>query len=221
MSASNIVASMSGCAGQRCMAASVLVAVGKTDHIIDKITEISKTIVPGQNLGAIINASSKEKIENYIAEAQLGGAKIILDGRGVTVPGKEGGFYIGPTIIDNVTPDMKIAQEEVFGPVLCIIRANSVDEAIAIENASKYVNGAGVFTQSGNLANDVSKKLQSGMIGINIGVPVPGEPFSFGGVNGSKFGAGDITGKSSIEFWTQIRKITSKWNPEAAVNWMS
>jgi malonate-semialdehyde dehydrogenase (acetylating)/methylmalonate-semialdehyde dehydrogenase len=221
MTASNVVASMSGCAGQRCMAASALVAVGAVDHIIDKIVEVAKTIIPGENLGAIVTAQSKERIERYITEAESAGAKIILDGRNAVVAGKEGGFYVGPTIIDHVTPDMAIAKEEVFGPVLSIMRVANISEAIEVENGSNYGNGAAVFTQSGAIAKEVSEKLEAGMIGINIGVPVPREPFAFGGINDSKFGVGDITGKSSIEFWTQTRKVTSKWNPEASINWMS
>ena len=221
MAASNIIASMSGCSGQRCMAASALMAVGDVDHIIEKMVEEAKKIIPGDNLGPVISAAAKERIENYITEAEKAGATIILDGRNPNVDGNKDGFYVGPTLIDNVTPDMAIAKEEVFGPVMSITRVKDISHAIEIENSSEYGNGAGIFTQSGKIANEVSKQLQSGMIGINIGVPVPREPFSFGGMNGSKFGAGDITGKSSIEFWTRIRKITSKWNPEAAVNWMS
>jgi malonate-semialdehyde dehydrogenase (acetylating)/methylmalonate-semialdehyde dehydrogenase len=116
---------------------------------------------------------------------------------------------------------MKIAQEEVFGPVLVIMRAQTVDEALKIENNNPYGNAASVFTQSGGIARYVAEHASAGMIGVNIGVPVPREPFSFGGWNESKFGSGDITGKSSIEFFTKLKKTTIKWNPEAKVNWMS
>lgn len=221
MTASNITASMSGCAGQRCMAASAMVGVGKIDHIIDKVCEEARKIIPGKNLGSVISKEAKERIERYITEAEKAGAKILVDGRNATVPGAEGGFYVGPTIIDYVTPDMAIAKEEVFGPVLAIMRTNTLDEAIEIENKSAYGNAASVFTQSGGIAKYVAEKASAGMIGVNIGVPVPREPFSFGGWNESRFGAGDITGKSSIEFWTQMKKTTIKWNPEARTNWMS
>jgi malonate-semialdehyde dehydrogenase (acetylating)/methylmalonate-semialdehyde dehydrogenase len=137
------------------------------------------------------------------------------------VAGKENGTYVGPTIIDFVTPDMSVAREEIFGPVISILRTKTLDEAIEIENANPYGNAASVFTQSGGLARLVAEKVSAGMIGVNIGVPVPREPFSFGGWNESKFGACDITGKSSIEFWTRLKKITTKWNPEAKTNWMS
>jgi malonate-semialdehyde dehydrogenase (acetylating)/methylmalonate-semialdehyde dehydrogenase len=221
MTAQNISASMSGCAGQRCMAASAMVAVGKVDHIIDEICAEARKIIPGENLGAVINKASKERIEKYITDAEAQGAKILLDGRNVKVAGKENGFYIGPTVIDGVTPDMAVAKEEIFGPVISIMHTNTLDEALAIEKANPYGNAASVFTQNGGAARYVINNASAGMIGVNVGVPVPREPFSFGGWNESKFGVGDITGKSSIEFWTKLKKSTTKWNPEAGVNWMS
>lgn len=221
MTATNVVASMSGCAGQRCMAASAMVGIGKVDHIIERMCEEARKIVPGENLGSVISKEAKERIERYIDEAEQAGAKILVDGRNATVAGKEGGFYVGATIIDHVKPDMAIAKEEVFGPVISIMRASNLDEAIAIENSSNYGNAAAVYTQSGGFAREVMEKASAGMVGINIGVPVPREPFSFGGWNESRFGTGDITGKSSIEFWTKLKKVTTKWNPEAKTNWMS
>lgn len=221
MTAANVVASMSGCAGQRCMAASAMVGVGNIDHIINKICEEAKKIVPGKNLGAVISKESKERIENYISQAEKDGAKILVDGRNYTVEGKENGTYVGPTVIDFVTPQMSVATEEIFGPVISIMRTNTVDEALAIENANPYGNAASVFTQNGGMARYIIDRASAGMIGVNVGVPVPREPFSFGGWNESKFGVGDITGKSSIEFWTKLKKSTTKWNPEAGVNWMS
>lgn len=221
MTAQNVAASMSGCAGQRCMAASAMVGVGNVDHIIDKICEEAKKIIPGKNLGAVISKEAKERIEHYISEAEKDGAKILVDGRGAIVNGKENGTYVGPTVIDYVRPEMSVAKEEIFGPVISIMRTNTVDEALAIENANPYGNAASVFTQNGGLARYVIDKASAGMIGVNVGVPVPREPFSFGGWNESKFGVGDITGKSSIEFWTKLKKSTTKWNPEAGVNWMS
>ena len=221
MTAQNVAASMSGCAGQRCMAASAMVAVGDVDHIIEKICEEAKKIIPGKNLGAVINKASQERIEQFITEAEQQGAKILVDGRNTKVVGKEGGTYVGPTVIDYVTADMSFAKEEVFGPVIGIMRAKTVDEALAIENANPYGNAASVFTQNGGVARYIIDRASAGMIGVNVGVPVPREPFSFGGWNESKFGVGDITGKSSIEFWTKLKKSTIKWNAEAGVNWMS
>src|ERR1700757_4972284 len=221
MTATNVTASMSGCAGQRCMAASAMVAVGPVDHIIDQICIEAKKVIPGENLGAVISAEAKARIERYITEAEKQGAKILVDGRNYVVKGKENGFYVGPTVIDYVTPDMSVAREEIFGPVISIMREKDVDEALAIENATPYGNAAAVFTQSGGAARYVIERASAGMIGVNIGVPVPREPFSFGGWNDSKFGVGDLTGKSSIAFWTKLKKTTTKWNAEAKTNWMS
>ena len=221
MTASNVAASMSGCAGQRCMAASAMIAVGPVDHIINMLCDEARKIVPGQNLGAVISHQAKERIERYITEAEKQGAKILVDGRNTIVEGKEDGSYVGATVIDYVTPDMSVAKEEIFGPVISILRTHSLDEAMAIENANPYGNAASVFTQSGANARYVIERASAGMVGVNIGVPVPREPFSFGGWNDSRFGVGDITGKSSIEFWTKMKKTTTKWNAEAKTNWMS
>ncbi len=221
MTAQNVAASMSGCAGQRCMAASAMIGVGNVDAIVDKICEEARKIVPGKNLGAVINKESQERIERYITEAEKDGAKILVDGRKVKVEGKEQGTYVGPTVIDHVKPEMSVAREEIFGPVISIMRTNTVDEALAIENANPYGNAASVFTQNGGMARYIMDHASAGMVGVNVGVPVPREPFSFGGWNESKFGVGDITGKSSIEFWTKLKKTTVKWNPEAGINWMS
>ncbi len=221
MTSTNVVASMSGCAGQRCMAASVMVAVGESDPIIERLVSCARALVPGKSMGPVISREALERIIGYITEAEQAGAKVLVDGRGATVPGREGGFFIGPTVIDHVRPEMRIAQEEVFGPVLAIIRAPGVDEALAIENSSPYGNAASVFTENGGMARYVTERASAGMVGVNVGVPVPREPFSFGGWNDSKFGVGDITGRGSIEFWTQSKKFTTKWQRAAGINWMS
>jgi malonate-semialdehyde dehydrogenase (acetylating)/methylmalonate-semialdehyde dehydrogenase len=221
MTSSNVVASMSGCAGQRCMAASVMLAVGQSDHIIERMVRIVRGMVAGQHFGPVISREAKARIEKYISEAEKAGAKVLVDGRNCVVPGRENGYYIGPTLIDYVTPDMHIAQEEVFGPVMVIIRANDVEHALGVQQRSRYGNAASVFTESGGVARHVMERASAGMVGVNVGVPVPREPFGFGGWNESKFGVGDITGRSSIDFWTKSKKMTTKWNREAGVNWMS
>jgi malonate-semialdehyde dehydrogenase (acetylating)/methylmalonate-semialdehyde dehydrogenase len=221
MASSNIVASMTGCAGQRCMAASVMIAVSRSDHVIERMIIAASRMRPGVDIGPVISADAKARIVRYIDEAEAAGAKVIVDGRNVVVPGREGGYFIGPTILDHVRPDMKIAQEEVFGPVLAIVRAPDLDAAIEIENASPYGNAAAVYTESGAVARHVTERASAGMVGVNVGVPVPREPFSFGGWNESRFGVGDITGRGSIEFWTQSKKITMKWNRSAGTNWMT
>ncbi|QDU96365.1 CoA-acylating methylmalonate-semialdehyde dehydrogenase [Lignipirellula cremea] len=216
----NVIASMAGCAGQRCMAAASMIAVGKVDSIIDKVCEEAKKLVPGKNLGAVISLESKQRIERYIDEAEAAGARVLVDGRNTVVAGREGGYYVGPTVLDGVTREMKIAQDEVFGPVLAILRASDVEQAVAIENASPYGNAAAVYTQRGGVARTIANQASAGMIGVNIGVPVPLEPFGFGGWNDSRFGVGDITGRGSIEFWTQTKKITSRWSTELKQGWL-
>jgi malonate-semialdehyde dehydrogenase (acetylating)/methylmalonate-semialdehyde dehydrogenase len=194
------------------MAASVLLAVSRTDHIIARLVEDARRLIPGETLGPVISGAARERIERHIADAVAEGAELLLDGRGVRVPGREAGYYLGPTVLDRVRPGMAIAREEVFGPVLAIVRTDDLDQALAIENASPYGNAASVFTESGGAARYVAERAGAGMIGINIGVPVPREPFSFGGWNESKFGVGEITGHGSVEFWSQARKTTTKWN---------
>ena len=220
--ANNIASSFAGSAGQRCMAASVLVSVGDNEKMIKAICEEAKKLVPGTDaLGSVISPEAKERIEKYITEAEEAGAKILVDGRNVVVKGKEGGSYVGPTVIDFVTTDMKVGKEEIFGPVLTIIRADDIDEAIKIENSSDYGNAAAVFTQNGGMADYILNRVSAGMVGVNVGVPVPREPFSFGGWNDSRFGSNDITGKDSINFWTKLKKRTTKWNAEDWTDWMS
>lgn len=211
LTAENVTESVTGCAGQRCMAASALVAVGEVDHIIERICEQARAVVPGDNLGAVISAEARDRIVGFIDEAEQAGARVLVDGRGVVVEGCENGFYVGPTVIDDVTADMRIAREEVFGPVLAILRAGDLDEALAIENGSNFGNAAAIYTRDGGMAREFASRASAGMLGVNIGVPVPREPFGFGGWNDSRFGVGNITGEESVGFWTQSRKVTSRW----------
>lgn len=218
--AANIAASFLGCAGQRCMSACVMVAVGEVDDIIAKLVEEAKKFVPGENMSAIVNPEAKVSITGYIDRAEKDGAKILLDGRGAKAPaGKEKGNYLGPTVIE-AKAGSEIAVEENFGPILTIVRAKTLDEAIEIANSSPYGNGASIFTQSGRAAEIFCKRIEAGMVGVNVGVPVPREPFSFGGWKDSIVGAGDITGKSSLRFWTKLKKVSVKWNPDKPLIWM-
>jgi len=220
LTASTLLASYTACAGQRCMAASVMLAVGEVQHIIDDLVEKSKAMTLGKDMGAIINAPSVERITKYINEAEARGAKVLVDGRGAKVEGNPG-YWVGPTLLDNVTPDMPAGCEEIFGPVLSIIRCKTIDEAIAIENASGYGNAAAIFTTTGATARYCSERFEAGMCGVNIGVPVPREPFGFGGWNDSKFGHGDMTGFDGYRFWTRPRKVTSRWEVSPDATWMS
>ncbi len=216
----NIVASYTGCAGQRCMAASVVLAVGDVDHIIDEVKRRSQKIVLGRDLGPVTTAGARDKIEGYVADAQKRGAKLILDGRGQS-GGDDGGYWVGPTLLDGVSPDMPAGCEEIFGPVLSIIRVANLEEALAIENGNPYGNAAAVYTTSGEVARRVMGRAQAGMCGVNVGVPVPREPFGFGGWNDSAFGHGNLTGWDGYRFWTRQRKITTKWARQSDTNWMS
>lgn len=217
-----VVASFTGCAGQRCMAASVLVAVGDVDHIIDGIVQAAGRIVLGHDMGALIDKAARERLVRAIEKAQAEGARVRLDGRGVEGPKTcSEGNWLGPTVLDHVRPGSECACTELFGPVLSIIRVKTIDEALKLEMTSPYGNALSVFTSSGHVAQYVAERASSGMIGINVGVPVPREPFSFGGTKASRFGTGDITGWGGVAHWSYQKKITSKWAVQADKNWMS
>jgi len=223
---SQIVDSAMGCAGQRCMAASVMVAVGDCEKHIEGMVAYAKSIKLGEKLGTVINKQSVERINNYITAAEKMGAKVLVDGRNQKpensdIKGLEGGYWVGATLLDNVSPDMPAGCEEIFGPVLSIIRVKTIEEALKIENNNPYGNAASIFTSSGANAQYLFRNANAGMNGINVGVPVPREPFGFGGWNDSKFGNGDLTGDQGIDFWTQDRKITTKFIEPQVRNWMS
>lgn len=217
--------SFTGCAGQRCMAASVLLAVGEpknTEKHIQKIIERASSLKLGSDMGAIITKAQVAFLREAIGKAEKAGATILLDGRKATPPaGMEEGNWIGPTILDNVQPGTEAATVELFGPIISIIRCKDITEAMKIENSVVYGNACSVFTSNGALAEKVIKMASTGMVGVNVGVPVPREPFSFGGVNASKYGHGDITGKHSLDFWSNIKKVTVKWEKQNDNNWMS
>ncbi len=219
LTADNVVASYTGCAGQRCMAASVLVAVGEVQPIIDEIAKRSAAMKIGDDIGPINSSDSVERILGYIDRAEQSGAKVLVDGRKASATA--GGYWLGPTLIDGVTAQMPAASEEIFGPVLSVLRVDTLDEAIALENDNPYGNASSVYTTSGDVARKVMNEVEAGMCGVNIGVPVPREPFGFGGWNDSKFGHGNITGWDGYRFWTRPRKITSKWALQKDQNWMS
>jgi malonate-semialdehyde dehydrogenase (acetylating)/methylmalonate-semialdehyde dehydrogenase len=220
MTAANVVASVTGCAGQRCMAAEVLVAVGDVDHIIDRIRDKMEAIVAGRDMGPMISEQARQRVSGYIDRA--GEANLLLDARGnVAEEAPDGGYFIGPCIVDGVDPSHEAACDEIFGPVLTILRCDTLEEALAIENNNPYGNAAAVYTSSGKVAQTFVERAGAGMIGVNIGVPVPREPFAFGGWYDSRFGEGDITGFGAIDFWSQSKKITAKWSDEHRLNWMS
>jgi malonate-semialdehyde dehydrogenase (acetylating)/methylmalonate-semialdehyde dehydrogenase len=215
----DLIASGFGMSGQRCMAASVIIEVGDIQNIIDKLVERAKEMKPGIDLPPLITPKAIEKITNYLDKSKAEGATVLVDGRDKVDPSKPG-YNFGPSIID-FRKGGKMGDEEIFGPTLEILHADSIKEAIEIQNRSPYGNAASIFTQNGRFASEAIGGFQAGMLGINIGVPVPREPFSFGGIKASKYGVGDITGVSSIDFWTYERKTTTKWNVEKKLDWMS
>ncbi|MDB6069866.1 MAG: methylmalonate-semialdehyde dehydrogenase, partial [Verrucomicrobiales bacterium] len=225
--AKNLTASATGCAGQRCMAASVALGVGKCEGILDAIAEEMRGVRAGHDMGAIISPAARDRIVQYINKAESSGAVLIVDGRDPSLPvSKRGGNYVGATLIDRLTPDSPAVREEIFGPVLSVLRVGSLDEALQVENASEYGNAASIYTSSGAAARHFEQHASAGMIGVNIGVPVPRDPFGFGGWNASKFGNGDITGRDAVGYWTQTKKTTVKWAAgggaaaSGAANWM-
>ena len=210
-----------GAAGQRCMALSVVVLVGAAGEWIDDIKAKAEGLVvsAGKNdkdLGPLISPAAKARVEHLIGTGVEEGASLILDGRGITVEGFEKGNFVGPTIFDNVTADMQIYQQEIFGPVLCIMRAADLDEAIELLNANPHGNGTAIFTQSGAAAHKFQQDVQVGQIGINLPIPVPLPMFSFSGSRASKLGDLGPYGKQAVQFYTQTKTVTARWFDDEA-----
>lgn len=221
LTAATVVASAFGCAGQRCMAATVMVAVGDVQLIIDRIAALTRDIKIGTDMGAIISRDAVKRITGAIAAADGQGAQVLVDGRNATVDGCPEGYWVGPTVIDNVAVGSPAACDEIFGPVLSVVHTATLDEALAVQNKSCFGNGAAIFTRNGGVARYAVERLQAGMVGVNVGVPVPREPFAFGGWKQSKFGHGDVTGLDGFRFFTQPRKVTTRWSVESDRTWMS
>ena len=217
-----VVDSFTGCAGQRCMAGSVLVAVGDGARLIEPIVRAAASLELGTTLGALIDRAARDRIAQAIGAAEREGAKLLLDGRtAVAPPGFENGNWLGATVIDYAKPGMACATEEIFGPVLTVLRVDTIDQALALERASPYGNAISLFTANGATARYVSERSSSGMVGINVGVPVPRDPFPFGGTKASRFGQGDMTGAGGVELWSSAKKITTRWASSRDANWMS
>lgn len=214
MASRDIVASFAGCCGQRCMAASALILVGDCGGLLQSVVDTAGKLKAGQNpgeVGPLIDGIAKDRVLSYINNAEKDGAKILLDGR--SWASKENGYWVGPTIILHSSRTDAAICDEIFGPVLSVIQVDTWEEAISIENANPYGNAACIYTEMGAHAEWFTKRFNTAMIGVNIGIPVPREPFSFGGLYGtkSKFGDSDITGDGAMEFFTNRKKITSKW----------
>ncbi|MGQ0574842.1 MAG: CoA-acylating methylmalonate-semialdehyde dehydrogenase [Pseudonocardia sp.] len=214
----HLVAAAFGSAGERCMAISAAVAVGGTaDELVAAVGEKARATKvgpgrdPGSEMGPVITAAARDRIVGLIGSGAEQGAVVTVDGRGLRVPGHEDGFFVGPTVLDRVTPAMDVYREEIFGPVLTVVRAGSVDEAIALVNANPYGNGTAIFTSSGEAARRFQRGVQVGMIGINVPIPVPMAYYSFGGWKDSLFGQSHIHGPEGVAFYTRAKVVTSRW----------
>ncbi len=212
-----ILASAFGAAGQRCMAGSVVVTIGDAhEQLMPPLIEASRALQVGDGLdegsdvGPVISCAARDRIRDWIEQGVAGGAKLVLDGRD-SDGGDPSGSYVGPTILDGVTPEMDIAQEEVFGPVLCVISAATLDEAIGIVNASRFGNGTSIFTESGASVRRYRHEVQAGMIGVNIGVAAPVAFFPFSGWKDSFLGDLHAHGPDAVEFYTRKKTVTSRW----------
>ena len=212
-----LVGAAFGAAGQRCMALSVAVMVGDTKHWVDELVAKTKTLKvnaghePNTDVGPVISTRAKARVIDLINSGVEQGAELLLDGRDVQVLGYEKGNFVGPTIFNQVTTDMRIYQEEVFGPVLAIIHVDTLEQAIELINANPFGNGVGLFTQNGNTARTFQHQIDIGQVGINIPIPVPVPFFSFTGSRGSKLGDLGPYGKQAVQFYTQTKTITSRW----------
>ena len=208
-----------GSAGERCMAISVVVAVGAiADELVEKIKErtlklkVGRFDDPEAEMGPVITKDSLDRIVGFVAGAEENGGSLVVDGRTWDFSDVEGaGFFIGPSIIDNVQPGMPCYDEEIFGPVLCIMRVNSYDEAVAVINANKFANGTAIFTRDGRTAREFEFDIEVGMVGINVPIPVPIGAFSFGGWKNSLFGDTHMYGPESFNFYTRRKVVTSRW----------
>jgi malonate-semialdehyde dehydrogenase (acetylating)/methylmalonate-semialdehyde dehydrogenase len=208
-----------GSAGERCMAISVVVAVGDepADALIEKLVPRLDSLKVGPytegatEMGPVINPAAKAKIENYIDQGVAQGATLVRDGRGIVVEGSENGCFVGATVFDNVKTDMSIYTDEIFGPVLSIVRAKSYEEALQMINDHEYGNGTAIFTRDGDTARDFSDRVQIGMVGVNVPIPVPMAFHSFGGWKRSLFGDHAIHGPEGVRFYTKLKTVTARW----------
>ena len=209
-----------GSAGERCMAISACVAVGPiADDLVAKIAERAATIKTGDgtkdsDMGPLVTKAHRDKVASYIDAGEADGAKVVLDGRNVAVDGGDSvsqGFWLGPTLLDNVTPQMSVYTDEIFGPVLSVVRVEGYDDAMALINSNPYGNGTAIFTNDGGAARRFQNEVEVGMVGINVPIPVPMAYFSFGGWKASLFGDSHAHGMEGVHFYTRTKAITTRW----------
>ena len=214
----HLVAAAFGSAGERCMAISAAVTVGSAgDALVDAVSAKAAAIRvgpgrdPSSEMGPIVTREARDRIAGYVGSGERQGARLAVDGRGLVVPGHEDGFFIGPSVLDHVTPSMDAYRDEIFGPVLSVVRADTVDEAIALINANPYGNGTSIFTSSGEAARRFKRGVTVGMIGVNVPIPVPMAYYSFGGWKDSLFGQSRIHGPDGVDFYTRTKVVTERW----------
>lgn len=219
--AAGIVNSAFGCAGERCMALPVVVVQRSVaDALVAEIVDIVGGLKIGPaydkatDLGPLVSPGHKQFVLDWIDKGVAEGAELVLDGRGITVPGHENGFYVGHTIFDHVTPEMSVGQSEIFGPVLCIKRVADFEEGLALMNASPFANGSVIYTQSGYYAREFARRTHGGMVGVNVGIPVPAGMFPFAGHKNSFFGDLHTLGKDGVRFYTESKVVTTRWFDE-------
>jgi malonate-semialdehyde dehydrogenase (acetylating) / methylmalonate-semialdehyde dehydrogenase len=208
-----------GSAGERCMAVSVAIAVGAdtANELVNRLEPKIRTLKigpfsdPNSEMGPVISREALDRIKGYVDSGVQAGAKLVVDGRDITVQGHENGYFIGGCLFDNVTPDMSIYKDEIFGPVLAIVRVNDYEEALRLVNDHEYGNGAAIFTRDGDAARDFSSRAKIGMIGINVPIPVPVAYHSFGGWKRSLFGDHHIHGMEGVRFYTRLKTMTTRW----------
>jgi malonate-semialdehyde dehydrogenase (acetylating) / methylmalonate-semialdehyde dehydrogenase len=213
-----LVSAAYGSSGQRCMAISTVVAVGAAgDALVDKVVERARGLRTGPGLdpesemGPLVTEAAREKVAGLVETGVREGAKLVLDGRGLSVAGHERGFFLGPCLFDEVTPEMTIYREEVFGPVLIVLRAADISEAIELISRNPYGNGTAIFTSSGAAARKFQNEVQAGMVGVNVPIPVPMAFYSFGGWKQSLFGDIHVHGPEGVAFYTHGKVVTSRW----------
>jgi malonate-semialdehyde dehydrogenase (acetylating)/methylmalonate-semialdehyde dehydrogenase len=208
-----------GSAGERCMAISVAVAVGDAtaDELVAKLSpkiqglKVAPYTDPYAEMGPVITQAAKDRIEGYIQRGVDQGAKLVVDGRGLNLQGYENGFFLGGTLFDHVTADMDIYKDEIFGPVLAVVRAETYEAALKLVNDHEYGNGTAIFTRDGDAARDFTVRVQAGMVGVNVPIPVPVAYHSFGGWKRSLFGDHDMHGMEGVRFYTKLKAVTTRW----------
>ncbi|WP_144931345.1 CoA-acylating methylmalonate-semialdehyde dehydrogenase [Kocuria marina] len=208
-----------GSAGERCMAVSVAVPVGEAtaDRLVDPLREridqltLGPSLDPASDVGPIVGPDAKERIERYIGIGEQEGATLLVDGRGAEVAGHPDGFWVGATLFDHVTPDMQIYKDEIFGPVLCVVRAEDYEEALRLPSEHEYGNGVAIFTRDGDTARDFTSRVDVGMVGVNVPIPVPIAYYTFGGWKASGFGDLNQHGTDGLKFYTKTKTVTTRW----------